>query len=360
MLCSHSRLSCGPETHFFQHLAFNGGWGVIHNSSEWPKCGADLLYSCVHLGRSLPDSYGLSRNELEQYLRANKPSMAAILSAVTEQYMTKAGKARWVEKTPDHLYCLQAIRDTFPHAPILRIVRDPRDVALSLAQVPWGPKTYLSGILQWKWMHDSSAAFLRSGDCTHTVRYEDLLLQPENELRKICVKIGEKYESNMLNTALSAAHVNKLREPWKEKVADAIDANRAGVWTRTITSAQNRVAEAILGERLTELGYPTQELFAKRANLYGPIGNYPGVLEELSEVHRLLHGSDVSQERDLDAYFGNPFTEKRMHRLGRFATGINYSVAFAWAKIRGRKAHWFGIDRPVNTRLRYWDADQGH
>ena len=148
----------------------------------------------------------------------------------------------------------------------------------------------------------------------HTLRYEDLLLQPETELRKLCAKIGETFESRMLDTARSADHVNKTNEPWKVKVAESIDQGRGRVWTREMTPSQNRLAEAILGKRLKEFGYPTQEVFLKRANLVGCITGFPVVLEKLSAEYMLLYAEDTNRERDLDVYFGNPFKEGWMRR----------------------------------------------
>jgi hypothetical protein len=61
-----------------------------------------------------------------------------MLESLAATSASAAGKARWVEKTPNHLLYLEEIRRYYPSAFILRIVRDPRDVALSLTGVPFG------------------------------------------------------------------------------------------------------------------------------------------------------------------------------------------------------------------------------
>src|SRR5262249_19313350 len=153
----------------------------------------NYLFSIIH-EKPIPDYYGITRDEIIAFLRRRERSLPAILESLTETYMKRHGKQRWVQKTPTHLRYLHKIRRRYPHAPIIRILRDPRDVALSTLNVPWGPSSFPTVILQWQAFDECSARFCETDGKTLTVRFEDLLLNPESELRKICQFVGEKFE----------------------------------------------------------------------------------------------------------------------------------------------------------------------
>ncbi|MFO7537303.1 MAG: sulfotransferase, partial [Chloroflexota bacterium] len=151
LLAAHSRLSCGPETHFFRWLAQTEP-DLLCAEEVWPETAVSFLNRINHTNykgegkRPLLAKYGLSESDVAAYLQNKRPSVAAVLAAVTEPYMHHVGKQRWVEKTPDHIEYLPLIRTHFPDSPIIYIVRDPRDVALSLMKVPWGATSLLEGL----------------------------------------------------------------------------------------------------------------------------------------------------------------------------------------------------------------------
>ena len=92
------------------------------------------------------------------------------------------GKQRWVEKTPTHLVYLHEVRRHYPHAPIVRIVRDPRDVALSLLNVAMGSIELHGRDLAVALCRRSQRLFFEADRNSLTLRSEDLVVNPEGEL----------------------------------------------------------------------------------------------------------------------------------------------------------------------------------
>ncbi len=78
---------------------------------------------------------------------------------------------------------MREMRRLFPQAPILRLVRDPRDVALSLRAVPWGARSLLANAYRWQSMDRASAEFFAKDDRSRTIFFEQLVARPEEELR---------------------------------------------------------------------------------------------------------------------------------------------------------------------------------
>ena len=133
LLGSHSEISCGAETHFFPYLEANFlQFSSIFKDPVWPNQ-ATAFMSALSLGDYLVrDLFGISSQEIFDYLATRQPSIAALLESLTVPLMLAQQKTRWVEKTPNHLLYLKAIRRFYPAAKIVRIVRDPRAAAFSI------------------------------------------------------------------------------------------------------------------------------------------------------------------------------------------------------------------------------------
>ena len=259
MLSGHSRLICGTETDFF-HFLNQVDVSELTAKSTWPNDATDFLFKMVQARgkKSVPENYNFEKKEIHKYLSEKSPTVKSILNSITEQYAIKHNKVRWIEKTPRHLLYLHKIRMYLPDSKIIRIVRDPRDTALSIVKAPWGwaPRNVVGAISMWRYLDDCSSTFFDSDSNSFTVKYEDLILSPEKELTAICSFIGEKFETNMLQTNNTYSHVNSIAEDWKKKVAQPIDKSRAEVWLREFSSEEKTISENLVGDRLIRYDYP--------------------------------------------------------------------------------------------------------
>lgn len=91
---------------------------------------------------------------------------------------------RWCEKTPRNIRHIREIADYHhDNYKFLNIVRDGRDVILS--QHPNSPETYW--VNPERWINDVGAGYAeRDNPNMLTVRYEDLILDFDNAITKIC------------------------------------------------------------------------------------------------------------------------------------------------------------------------------
>lgn len=118
--------------------------------------------------------------------------------------------AEWLgEKTPNNLFSVEEIIDRFPCSKFVHIVRDPRDVALSMHKA-FG-KSLISSAVAWERGIKCAIGFKSKWpDRIIEVKYEDLTKNPEAELRKISEFLGLDFEVSMC----------ELREA-REKIGDA-------------------------------------------------------------------------------------------------------------------------------------------
>jgi hypothetical protein len=314
MLAAHPHLSCGPETHFFRWLA-SVDHAALTKRAEWPEAAVNFVCSINRASYKSPerqrliDHYRLTREQIGDFLQQSNPSIAAILACITEQYMQAEQKQRWVEKTPDHLEYLTDIRKHFPDAQIIRILRDPRDVAQSLSKVPWGVSSLLEGLLFWQRQEDLSSGFFEADHNSHTVKFENLIQNPETELRKICSFLDEPFESRMLDTSQTGKRLNSREVAWKSKSSQPIDHSRIEVWRRELAPADNQLAEALLGDRLMKYQYAREATFNRFGEVYPSLGlsiKYPEDLKMLASKGIRFWKTDPGETTTVFIYLGEP------------------------------------------------------
>jgi len=89
------------------------------------------------------------------------------------------------DKTPDYMFHLELLRRLFPDSKIVHIVRDGRDVALSLAPLNWGPNNVLGAALLWRrYMRRWNQSVSALGN-VHELTYESLIDQPQSTLSEL-------------------------------------------------------------------------------------------------------------------------------------------------------------------------------
>ena len=66
-------------------------------------------------------------------------------------FVSKAGKPRWAEKTPAHVFHMDLIHEVFPRAQFIHMIRNGRDVVRSLQNMAFAPRE-----IRWssrRWVH---------------------------------------------------------------------------------------------------------------------------------------------------------------------------------------------------------------
>ena len=89
----------------------------------------------------------------------------------------------------------------FPDSKFVYLVRDPRDVALSWKKSPGHPGGVKSAARMWRYEQDLALRFLSALEHTgriQMVRYEQLLIDPETTLKRLCEFINAPFDSAML------------------------------------------------------------------------------------------------------------------------------------------------------------------
>jgi GT2 family glycosyltransferase len=247
LLGRHSTLAMTPETHFFRLLGRRrSGERVSH----------DELLRRFHANR-LPAELRLDAPALAARFKAGPADHACLLRAVLEQYASDHGKPRAGEKTPMHLENVETILQWYPDARIVGIVRDGRDVVLSLMSMPWADERRLR-VLGWRWMRLLRLAEnwkARFPQQFMLIGYEDLLRAPRQTLCQVDAFAGLAFEEQQLTSATATDVVDPRAEPWKAQAVEEIDPTRSAGWKQKATPEQIRILNSLLAPALVRRGY---------------------------------------------------------------------------------------------------------
>jgi hypothetical protein len=193
-----------------------------------------------------------------------RPGFHGIVEALLRAWAQGQGKARWGEKTPQHTLHWRTILEGFPDLQAIHLVRDGRDVALSYKAVFFGPKHVYPLAGRWiRYLKAAAGARAALGDDGFlTVRYEDLVGEPESELRRICDFVGEQFTPAMLTFYREDVAARADRHN-AENLRSPILSHNVGKWRTQMTARELRIFEALAGDALEQYGYPRAQQDAR-------------------------------------------------------------------------------------------------
>lgn len=218
--------------------------------------------------------------------RRHERNLAAVLDAIYRFFARQQAKRRWCEKTPQHVQHLESLAHLFPNAKFIHVVRDGRDCAASFHR-RWKRQPELT-IFRWKKVvmggHRQGS---RLGPERYLeIRYEDLTVEPELWLRRICEFLDLAFDAAMLESA----------QPYFQGDASGPRAGlrrNSGKWQQYFSPTMLGRLEAIAGATLAQFGYPTQCADSDR-DLSGLQRRYWTILEVLrqysGEIMQKLRG----------------------------------------------------------------------
>jgi hypothetical protein len=190
MLDAHPEVAIPSETHFITEVA-----KALKRRRRSPEELIEMLVAHKRWG-----DFHLDPDELLARFRAIRPLNAADATrAFYRLYCDKQGKSRWGDKTPGYVRDMRLISRLLPEARFIHIVRDGRDVALSVIPMSWGPDDVTRAAEVWKERIEGARAQAPRLRHYIEVHYEDVVLDTENVLRRVCDYIELGFDPVMLD-----------------------------------------------------------------------------------------------------------------------------------------------------------------
>jgi sulfotransferase family protein len=273
---AHPQIAIAPETHWVPRF-YEQRRGVTEDGAATPELVSQLISY-----RRFP-RFGVSAEDVRALLERDGPvSYADFVSGFYDLIGQARGKRLVGDKTPEYARAVPLLHALWPGARFVHLIRDGRDVALSVlnwkrepgaSRFPtWHEDPVMTVALWWAWhvglACEAGRALPRR--LYHELRYEALVTNPEEQCAALCAFLDLPYDEAMVRfyegrtrdePGLSAKRAWRPITPnlrnWREQMPPG-DAERF---------------EAVAGELLDELGYerahprPSAELRDRAARL---------------------------------------------------------------------------------------------
>ncbi len=232
ILGRHGMVFSGPETTVFLHR----------------------ISSPAELG----DRLGIPAPVIKEFQIASRSQMEFI-ERCASAVLKRAGKPVWAEKTPHNVLRFGFIRRRFPHARLVHVVRDGRDVVCSLRRQPFSKVEHAAPdsaaaarycALQWRRSVRAGRRF-RNDPAYHEVRYEDLVRDPEPVLRALLNFLGIAWDDRLL----APGPPDGKPDPFEPRASEEIFAGSIERWRQDLSDQDRDSIRPLIGPLLTELGY---------------------------------------------------------------------------------------------------------
>ncbi len=211
--------------------------------------------------------------DLDQRFVCRSMTTCETLEEVFRQFAARTGRNQvtcFGEKTPEHTSRIDAIREVYPTAPIIALVRNGYAVAESLTRVPWLNCDLRGGAKVWRYYMEHINRAVDSGiGHFHTVRYEDLVSQPTQTLEQVFRWIGvdpcEAQQCLNPNPERDRWLFPERERVWKGDAMKEIDADKQSS-SSLLSKDQRGQVEAACGAMLRRWGYAEEDSIANEVS----------------------------------------------------------------------------------------------
>jgi hypothetical protein len=253
LLNAHPSVFCGPELYLLNkrilykdERAFSELQYRLHefrnNCERLPTSSVlDLdvrpSSTCVH-PRSCStvflrdiQKYDLDEERLSD-IAARSMSFRELVDAIFQTVLHRVGKNRWAEKTPTNCYCIGEFLTLYPNGRYIHMIRDGRDVVLSLLKRGSSPEAAVR-----RWIHDTAISFSHKGrDRYYELKYEDLVGNPEQTLTKLMTFLRlEGCAQTLLSQAQERQLLETTHASWNTQPHEPISTRSVGKWKQSRT-----------------------------------------------------------------------------------------------------------------------------
>jgi glycosyltransferase involved in cell wall biosynthesis/LPS sulfotransferase NodH len=277
---------------------------------------------------SLFSKTGLDASQVENAVMANCQNAGDFLRIVMESMARKQGVERWADCTPDHLLAMLRIKETIPDALVIHIIRDGRDVALSLERqhwirpFPWDHgKELLTAALYWEWIVNCGRENGNAlGADYKEVRYEELVENPRATLAGLGEFIGQDLDYDHIERV----GIGSVSQPNSSfgKEGRSGEFRPVARWKASLSEQRLKEVEGLVGKTLVSLGYALGTP-SERA--------VPGALVRMRTIYQSYF--DMKLTLKTKTPLGRLFASDDLHFLGMEAEGSTQDLTPEPARI---------------------------
>ncbi len=247
LLRNHLRVSFGTESQFIVHYYRRlDRYGDLADDANLRRLIHDI--SGERWFERCDFKFGFKFDEQAAFDAVKTRTYRGVLDAIFLQLAQYNKMApRWGDKTPGYATDLPVIGELCPDAKYIHLVRDGRDVALSVMGRFWGAQNIYTAAQEWIEAVDAIDAFLKTlpAEQKLEITYEQLLSEPMATFERVVEFLEIEPREALL----------KQLEPL---LLEQLNASNFDKWRTKMTPAQRQQFERFAHAQLQRHGYETE------------------------------------------------------------------------------------------------------
>ncbi|MGD0382050.1 MAG: sulfotransferase [Thermoguttaceae bacterium] len=264
-LSCHSQIVVPNETDFIIPLAF------VFDRIREAEIGREMLFQFITRSWTYHVSLGeyVEPSRVREIIYASAYQPAEILIAIYADVARKAGVPLAGDKSPNDLQYVRKlikVQGISAEMKIIHIVRDIRDVMVSLKRTGWLPDgdAYFPRL----WCNSNLYLYGLYRDRPqqyYFLRYEDFTRAPEKHLNDICRLLGVSFEPAMMDH--QRRHTRYRENPGHAKVLQPITTDSIGRYSSELAPELIGAFQRQAGEALDVFGYKRYDAAAGKSGI---------------------------------------------------------------------------------------------
>lgn len=257
MLDAHPAISAPPAAQLSRILT---SYRVYYGDLSVDANMLRMITDAIAINNSHPERIDIQASESDVFSALEERSVWGVIAAMYSLHAQKRGKLAWASKDNFLFDFSYEIKYSLPDAYFIYLFRDGRDYACSMKKVGLSSRHIYHIAKQWQ---DEQQACLKSfysfkgKQRAHLLRYEDLIAQPETELRKLCEFLNEPFSDAMLNFhASKSAKAMAFQSAFWENLSKPVIKDNFAKFKSELRKKEIDLFEAVAGTELQILGYP--------------------------------------------------------------------------------------------------------
>lgn len=255
ILNAHSAIAVPHPPHIMKFFhSFVDVYGDLNKDKNFKK----LIHDVCQLVELHTYPWEIKPDKEMVFQQAKDRRLISVFFEIYAQYLTYTGKARWVCKSTFMIDHVAAILKYFPNARFIYMVRDGRDVAASAKSSIFNHYHIYYTAQLWRKEQQTGLSWLEKlpKEQIMLMKYEDLISDTEEVIKKTCLFLAENFEEKMLqyHHSKEAKKSGSLSISWKNTSKPVISNNKEK-FLNALSKGELEIFEAITYKELMALEY---------------------------------------------------------------------------------------------------------
>ena len=165
------------------------------------------------------------------------------------------------DKNHGYTIYTQRLLKLFPNAKFVYILRDYRDTYQSVKNVDFELPVVSVVVYKWKYFYKKALQASRKNPGSfYFIRYEDLVKEPQEQLKKLCEFLELPYVPGVfdfykMKDKAEEKYPTDILQKHHKSLFNPVNTSRIGLWEKSMSKRQIRIADHVAGNFAEKAGY---------------------------------------------------------------------------------------------------------